>query len=96
MPLYEVLLDDWDEIRLTSEPMNVGEFVEIDHADWLVVGVEKTPDHTLRYLCVKRDAEAVRAEARARRKRAQEAVEFARSERLRAERRREKRRNGSA
>ena len=69
MPLYEVLLDDWDEIRLTSEPMNVGEFVEIDHADWLVVGVAKTPDHTLRYLCVKRDAEAVRAEARARRTR---------------------------
>lgn len=79
MPLYEVLLDDWDEIRLTSEPMNIGEFVEIDHADWLVVGVAKTPDHTLRYLCVKRDAEAVRAEARAR----------ARTERLRSERQRE-------
>ena len=68
MPLYEVLLDDWDEIRLTSEPMNIGEFVEIDHADWLVVGVAKPPDGTLRYLCVMRDAEPLRAEARRRRK----------------------------
>ncbi|HEY6739849.1 MAG TPA: hypothetical protein VI076_13475 [Actinopolymorphaceae bacterium] len=87
MPLYEVLLDDWDEIRLTSEPMNVGEFVEIDDADWLVVGVAKTPDHTIRYLCVRRDAEAVREEAQARRRRAQEAVERTRTERLRTERR---------
>ena len=71
MPLYEVLLDDWDEIRLSSEPLNLGELVEIDHADWLVVGVAKTPEHTLRYLCVRQDAQAVRD----RRKRAQEAVE---------------------
>jgi hypothetical protein len=87
MPLYEVLLDDWDEIRLTSEPMNVGEFVEIDHADWFVVGVAKTPDHTLRYLCVRQDAAAVRAGAQARRRRAQEVVERTRTERLRTERR---------
>jgi hypothetical protein len=69
MPLYEVLLGDWDEIRLTTEPLNVGNFVEIENTNWLVVGVAKTPDHNLRYLCVRRDAEAVRAEARARRKR---------------------------
>ena len=68
MPLYEVLLDDWDEIRLTNEPLNVGAFVEIENVDWLVVGVAKTPDDTLRYLCVMRDAEPVRAEARRRRK----------------------------
>ena len=62
MPLYEVLLDDWDEIRLTNEPLNVGTFVEIENVDWLVVGVAKTPEHNLRYLCVRRDAEAVAAE----------------------------------
>ena len=61
MPLYEVLLDDWDEIRLSSEPLNVGELVEIEHVDWFVVGVAKTPDHTIRYLCVRQDAEAVGA-----------------------------------
>jgi hypothetical protein len=55
MPLYEVLLDDWDEIRLVSEPLNVGTLVEIDDVDWLVVGVAKRPDHTLRYLCVRRN-----------------------------------------
>jgi hypothetical protein len=61
MPLYEVLLDDWDEIRFRNEPLNVGELVEIEHVDWLVVGVVKRPDHTLRYLCVQRDAEALSA-----------------------------------
>jgi hypothetical protein len=55
MPLYEVLLDDWDEIRPSSEPLNVGELVEIEHVDWLVVGVAKRPDHTRRYLCVQQD-----------------------------------------
>jgi hypothetical protein len=64
-----VLLDDWDEIRLSNEPLNVGELVEIDHVDWLVVGVAKRPDHTLRYLLVRQDAEAVGARD-ARRKRA--------------------------
>jgi hypothetical protein len=77
MTLYEVLLDDWDELRLSSEPLNIGELVEIDHADWLVVGVAKTPQHTLRYLCVRQDAEALRT----RRRRAREAVERARGER---------------
>jgi hypothetical protein len=77
MTLYEVLLDDWDELRLSSEPLNIGELVEIDHADWLVVGVAKTPQHTLRYLCVRQDAEALRA----RRRRAREAVERVRGER---------------
>jgi hypothetical protein len=61
MPLYEVLLDDWDEIRFSNQPLNVGELVEIEHVDWLVVGVAKRPDHTLRYLCVQQDAEALRA-----------------------------------
>jgi hypothetical protein len=70
MPLYEVLLDDWDEVRLISEPLNVGTLVEIDGVSWLVVAVAKRPDHTLRYLCVRQDAEAARAESRARRKRA--------------------------
>ena len=70
MPLYEVLLDDWDEIRLTGEPLNVGTLVEIESVDWLVVGVAKMPDHNLRYLCVRQEAEAVRAESRVRRKRA--------------------------
>jgi hypothetical protein len=69
MPLYEVLLDDWDEIRLSREPLNVGELVEIENVDWLVVGVAKRPDHTLRYLLVRQDAEAVSARD-ARRKRA--------------------------
>jgi hypothetical protein len=69
MPLYEVLLDDWDEIRFSSEPLNVGEFVEIEHVEWFVVGVAKRPDHTLRYLLVRQDAEAVGARD-ARRKRA--------------------------
>ena len=59
MPLYEVLLDDWDEIRLIREPLNVGELVEIENVDWFVVGVAKTPEHTIRYLCVRQDAEAV-------------------------------------
>ena len=77
MTLYEVLLDDWDELRLSNEPLNIGELVEIDHADWLVVGVAKTPQHTLRYLCVRQDAEGLRA----RRRRAREAVERARGER---------------
>ena len=96
MPLYEVLLDDLDEIRLSSEPLNVGELVEIENADWLVVGVAKTPDHTLRYLCVRQDAEAVRAQARVRRKRAQEAIERARSEGVRAERLRHERKKRSS
>ena len=61
MPLYEVLLDDWDEIRLSREPLNVGELVEIENVDWFVVGVAKRPDHTLRYLLVRQDAEAVGA-----------------------------------
>jgi hypothetical protein len=61
MPLYEVLLDDWDEIRFSNEPLNLGGLVEIEQVDWLVVGVAKTPDHTLRYLCVQQDAEAFRA-----------------------------------
>ena len=61
MPLYEVLLDDWDEIRLSNEPLNVGELVEIENVDWFVVGVAKTPDHTIRYLLVRQDAEAVGA-----------------------------------
>ena len=60
MPLYEVLLDDWDEIRLSNEPLNVGELVEIENVDWFVVGVAKTPDHTIRYLCVQQDTEALR------------------------------------
>jgi hypothetical protein len=55
MPLYEVLLDDWGEIRLTGEPLNVGTHVEIENTDWLVVGVAKTPEHNLRYLCVRGD-----------------------------------------
>ena len=38
MPLYEVLLDDWDEIRFSNEPLNVGELVEIENVDWFVVG----------------------------------------------------------
>lgn len=59
MPLYEVLLDDWDEIRLSNEPLNVGELVEIENVEWFVVGVAKTPEHTIRYLCVRQDAEAV-------------------------------------
>jgi hypothetical protein len=61
MPLYEVLLDDWDEIRLSNEPLNVGELVEIENVDWFVVGVAKTPDHTIRYLCVRQDAGGVGA-----------------------------------
>jgi hypothetical protein len=61
MPLYEVLLDDWDEIRLSNEPLNVGELVEIDHVDWLVVGVAKRPDQARRYLCVQQDTEALAA-----------------------------------
>ena len=60
MPLYEVLLDDWDEIRLSSEPLNVGELVEIESVDWFVVGVAKTPDHMIRYLCVRREAVGAR------------------------------------
>jgi hypothetical protein len=86
MPLYEVLLEDWNEIRLSSEPLHVGNVVEIENTDWFVFGVAKTLGHSLRYLCVRRDAEAVRAEARARRKRAREAVARASRERLRAER----------
>ena len=46
MPIYEVLLDDWGEIRLTGEPLNVGTHVEIEKTDWLVVGVAKTPSTT--------------------------------------------------
>ena len=61
MPLYEVLLDDWDEIRFSNEPLNVGELVQIEDVDWFVVGVAKRPDQTLRYLCVQQDAEAFRA-----------------------------------
>jgi hypothetical protein len=89
MPLYEVLLDDWDEIRLTSEPLNVGTLVEIEDVDWLVVGVAKTPEHNLRYLCVRQDAEAVGSESRARRTGARGAVVRSTQERQRAQRLRE-------
>ena len=56
MPLYEVLLqrDDDDELRLTDQPLQIGETVTIAGQRWLVQH-DETPEGSgaeIRYVCV--------------------------------------------
>ena len=56
MPLFEVLLhrDEGDELRLTDEPLRVGENVSIAGQRWLVEREEpaEQPGAEARYICV--------------------------------------------
>jgi hypothetical protein len=60
LPLYEVLLirDDEQEVRLTDQPLQIGEAVPIGEERWLVES-EAAPERTdamTRYICVRADA----------------------------------------
>jgi hypothetical protein len=59
LPLYEVLLirDDEQEVRLTDQPLPIGEAVPIGEERWLVQR-EAAPERTdavTRYVCVRAD-----------------------------------------
>jgi hypothetical protein len=59
VPLYEVLLvrDDEQELRLTDQPLRVGEAVPIGGERWLVQreAVPERADAETRYVCVRAD-----------------------------------------
>jgi len=63
MALYEVLLSDWREVRSTELPLEVGQYVEIANASWLVVGLGDTKTADARYLCVRHERESVPIDA---------------------------------
>jgi hypothetical protein len=55
MPLYEIVLSfpDREEVRLTDEPVSVGDTIQIDHVPWRVL-FERDPRNrfaTACYLC---------------------------------------------
>jgi hypothetical protein len=57
MPLYEVLLledDEHSELRLTDQPLHVGQKVTIAQQSWLVEREERPEEVTAetRYVCV--------------------------------------------